>query len=299
MNSNPLKLLSLTLLISSVECLGPDGAPWGRQSHGRRESSMSPRYGDMSLQNDFYGMPSYGMGGAMNGGMNSGMNNGMGGGYGREEYGMPSFGMAGGMGGMNGMSEYPRGNFGGRGSMPMGSMRSYMPEQDSRMNSAMGSRRPNGSSMQNGYGRSMQGGYGRSMPGGDGRSMPGGDGRSMQGGYGRSMQGGYGRSMQGGYGRSQSMTSRGYGRDDYYNGGQGYHHAMGGPRDFQDEMRYGGMPQDRMGGGYGREGFGGSSRGRYNGPVGEQGFSGSDYRTQQAGRANNGYNQGSSQSSWN
>jgi len=292
----------------------------------------------MSLQNDYYGMPSYGMPGTMNSGINSGMSGmgGMGGGYGREEYGMPSYGMAGGMGGMsgmnniNGMRDFPRGGFSGRGSMSMGSMRGYIPDQDSGMNSGMGSRRPNGgSSMQSGYGRSVQGGYGRSMQdgfertsmpgssGGYGVSMPGGGfarsmqegnnyGPSMQGGsnYGPSMQGSsnYGRSMQGGYGRSQSMTSRGYGRDEPYGGrSSGYHHAMGGPRDFQDDMRFGGgMPQDRMGGDYRREGFSGSNRDRFNGQsVAEQGFSGSDYRSQQTGRTNNGYNQRSMRSNWN
>jgi len=261
---NSVKVLSLTFLVASVDCMVPDGAPWGRHPYGRGESSMGPRHGDMALQNDFYGVPSYGMGG------------GMGGGFGREEFGMPSFGMAGMGGGMGGgMNEYGRGSFGGRGSpMPMGNMRGYMPGQESGMNGMrMASRSSNGRPMPNGYDRPMPDRYGRSM--------------------------------QGGYGRSQSMMSRGFGRDEYYGGGGGpeYHHAMGGPRDFQDDMRYGrgGMSQDRMGGNYGREGYNRSSRSMFNGPSEEQGFSGSDYRTQQSGRTSNTnrYTQRPMGSNWN
>ena len=160
--------------------------------------------------------------------------------------------------------------------MPMGSMRGYVPDQDSGMNGmGMASRSPNGRPMPNGYGRPMPDSYSRSM--------------------------------QGGYGRSQSMMSRGFGRDEYYGGGPEFHHALGGPRDFQDDMRYGrggGMSsQDRMGGNYGRggEGYNRSGRSMFNGPSEEQGFSGSDYRTQQSGRTSrsSGYTQRPMGSNWN
>lgn len=97
-----LKALSFALVASSVGALAPDGVGFrgGYPGFSSGRGEMGPRYGDMSLQNDFYGVPSFGaqgMGGMGGMGMPS-FQGGYGGGM---QGGMHSFqgGMQGGMGG--------------------------------------------------------------------------------------------------------------------------------------------------------------------------------------------------------
>mmetsp|Transcript_76319 Transcript_76319/g.221548 ORF Transcript_76319/g.221548 Transcript_76319/m.221548 type:complete len:251 (-) Transcript_76319:287-1039(-) len=161
MNSSAVKFLSLTLLASSATALMPDGPMMGGQPFPGRGEPMGPRYGDMALQNDYYGIPSFGFEGGMGGAAGAAMpmpGGGFGGDFGMPSFqgpppgemrGMPSFGpMMGMMGGDEmmmpprgmpsfGMQDFHRrrgGDFGGRGrgSMPvsaMGGARGVIPDE--------------------------------------------------------------------------------------------------------------------------------------------------------------------------
>jgi hypothetical protein len=245
------KLLSLTLFASSVEALIPDGAGMNSVMSFDRHPSMGYGYGgsDMSLQNDFYGVPSYGQ---QQGGFGGG---GGGGGYGEQQgdFGMPSFhqqqqGMRGGGGMGGGMGDFsPRGDF-GRGGMAMGARRGILPDENFGLNAEVGSanRRPGSMTSQHFGGRpsfhhAMGGGgdFGGDM----GFDMP-----PMNGQMG-------GEGMRGGFGgreefRQMGRNGMGMGGEDEFRG-MGRNNGMG-----MGGGRMGEMNGQGMGGGFGgREEF--------------------------------------------
>lgn len=257
-------ILPLTLLVSSAEALIPDGVRFGGGPAGpgyfnRQDEGMGPRYGDMALQNDYFGMPSY--------------SQGMGGQYGRpggDEFGgMPSFGPGprGGMGSFNGRGPMmggfsgSRGGFGGpRGGMSMAAVRGVQADQDAGVHSGMGDFARRGRDvMSEGYGRSLhsrRGGREEFFGGEGGRpsfhhAMGGmNDFRERRGEEGFGMGSFYGGGMDRGMGRREMERGMGgQGRMDRDMGRMGGQGRM--DRDMGRMGGRGGM--DR---GFGRDEFG-------------------------------------------